>query len=92
MPIYIFRCANDKCNQIKEVFSDTIKDRPTAMICDKCGDSMFRSYSDEGMNFHLKGCGWFGTEGRYYTKGEIDRLDKELQEDIKEEQKANGGN
>jgi len=89
MPIYIFRCANTKCGSIKEVYSDTIADRPTVQICDKCSDTMFRSFGDEGMNFQLKGCGWYGTEGRYYTKGEIERLNKEINKDIEEENKYN---
>lgn len=66
MPLYTFRCTDEKCNHSEEKIVK-IADRENPLPCTKCdGEMKHEAFTagDKGANLYFRG-NWFATTGRY---------------------------
>lgn len=66
MPLYTYRCVDEKCNHTKDKIVK-ISERENDQPCDECeGIMKYEPFTngDKGSNLYFRG-NWFATMGKY---------------------------
>lgn len=57
MPTYTYKCTNEKCDEMVDIFHKITESLPS-MTCSNCGNTEFKQIIS-GSSFILRGSGWF---------------------------------